>query len=173
MRAFFEKFAARDTVDARCEGLPRIGNLEAAEASYGKSCARKPSNPEALPACGCLIARGTLKPRELLERAPAHRPAKLLKHRLFLDTFATKHADEDLKGAAASNPKTHATATAGHHAGSAGEVHRTHWTIAASIRSTVRSRRAHARKAVFGGVRSSGRFADDGEYQRKLSNVLF
>lgn len=109
VRAFFEKVvpgpAIRVTQEA--EDYLRAGNVAAAEASYRAILAGKPSNPEALTGLAAILAgRGETEAAEdLLDRVIAYRPAKVLKHRIFLDGFARKHANEDLSAAAAANPR--------------------------------------------------------------------
>ena len=109
MRAFFEKVvggpAIRVTQEA--EDHLRAGNVDAAEASYRVVLQKLPSNPDALVGlASILLDRGeTSAAEDLLERAPADRRAKVMRHRIFLDGFAAKHAGEDLESAASANPR--------------------------------------------------------------------
>jgi putative thioredoxin len=109
VRAFFERVigapAIRVTQDA--DDHLRAGNLEAAEAGYRAILQKQRAQPDAIVGLATiLIGRGeTAEAEELLERAPTDRRAKTMKHRIFLDGFAQKHAGEDLEGAAAANPR--------------------------------------------------------------------
>ncbi len=109
VRAFFEKVipgpAIRVTEEA--EDYLRMGNVQAAETSYRVILAKQPGQPEALVGLATiLLSRGeTEAAGELLERAPTDRRAKTLRHRIFLDGFAAKQADEDLRAAAVANPR--------------------------------------------------------------------
>ncbi|MEO8540496.1 MAG: tetratricopeptide repeat protein [bacterium] len=110
VRAFFEKLvpgpAIRITDEA--EELLRLGDVPAAEASYRAILSKSPNQPDALVGLATiLLGRGETGPAgDLLERAPTDRRAKVLKHRLFLDEFAAKHAAEDLEGSARENPRS-------------------------------------------------------------------
>ena len=109
VRAFFEKVvgapAIRVTQDA--DDHLRAGNVDAAEAGYRAILAKQPSQPDAIVGLAAILAgKGETAPAEdLLDRAPTDRRAKILKHRIFLDGFAEKHAAEDLESAAAANPR--------------------------------------------------------------------
>lgn len=109
VRAFFEKVvgapAIRVTQDA--DDHLRAGNVDAAEAGYRAILAKQPSQPDALVGLAAILAgKGeTAAAEDLLDRAPTDRRAKILKHRIFLDGFAEKHAAEDLESAAAANPR--------------------------------------------------------------------
>ena len=109
VRAFFDKVIGsppiRVTQDA--DDHLRTGNLEAAEAGYRAILQKQPSNPDAIVGLATiLLGRGeTAAAEELLERAPTDRRAKTMKHRIFLDGFAAKHAGEDLETAATENPR--------------------------------------------------------------------
>ena len=109
VRAFFEQVigapAVRVTQEA--EDHLRAGNVEAAEASYRAILQKQPGQPDAVVGMATiLLGRGeNAAADELLERAPADRRAKTLRHRIFLDGFAQKHAGEDLESTAAANPR--------------------------------------------------------------------
>ena len=179
VRAFFEKIVPGPAIriTEQAEEYLRMGNPEAAEASYREILRTKPSNPEALTGLAAiLISRGeTEAAEELLERAPAYRPAKLLKHRLFLDGFAAKHANEDLEGAARANPRS----PRDRYRWGLSLAAREHYTEAldellASIALDRSFADGAARKAVLAVFDIIGLdSALTREYQRKLSNVLF
>ena len=108
VRAFFQKLvpspAERAARDA--EALAAT-DPAAAEARFRDALRTAPNNGDAIAGLArILLARGeTAEAEELLERAPADRRAKALKHRIFLDGFARKHANEDLRAEAAANPR--------------------------------------------------------------------
>jgi len=108
VRAFFQKLvpspAERAARDA--EALAAT-DPAAAEARYREALRSAPNNADAIAGLArILLARGeTAEAEELLERAPADRRAKARKHRIFLDGFARKHANEDLRAEAAANPR--------------------------------------------------------------------
>ncbi len=108
VRAFFQKLvpspAERAARDA--EALAAT-DPAAAEARYREALRSAPNNADAIAGLArILLARGeTAEAEKLLERAPADRRAKALKHRIFLDGFARKHANEDLRAEAAANPR--------------------------------------------------------------------
>ncbi|MBN9492790.1 thioredoxin [bacterium] len=109
VRAFFARvlpspaeIAARDA--AR---FASAGDSAAAEAAYRDALAATPSNADAIVGLArILLARGERREAEkLLERAPIDRRAKSLRHRIFLDDFAEKHAKDNLETEAANNPR--------------------------------------------------------------------
>ena len=85
--------------------MVRSGDPAAAEAHFRAALAASPANVDAIVGlAGILLQRGERTEAEaLLERAPADRRVKMLRHRIFLDEFAAKHAAEDLRGEAAAN----------------------------------------------------------------------
>jgi len=109
VRAFFDKVigAPAIRVTQEAEDHLRAGNVAAAEASYRAILAKQPSQPDAVVGLAAILAgKGdTAAAEDLLDRAPTDRRAKTLKHRIFLNGFAEKHAGEDLQGAAAANPR--------------------------------------------------------------------
>lgn len=109
VRAFFETVLGAPTlrITSDAEDFLRAGDIPAAEAAYRAILAKHPAQPDAVVGlAGILLSRGeTEAAADLLDRAPTDRRAKTMKHRIFLDGFAAKHRDEDLKGAAAANPR--------------------------------------------------------------------
>ena len=107
VRAFFQTLApsSADRAAREAEEMVRSGDPAAAEAHYRAALAASPANVDAIVGlAGILLQRGERTEAEaLLERVPADRRAKMLKHRIFLDEFAAKHAAEDLEGEAAAN----------------------------------------------------------------------
>jgi putative thioredoxin len=108
VRAFFKRIVPSEAEVAAREAQKTAmsGDAEAAEAQFRKVLAQSPGNTDAIVGLAqVLIQRGDREEAEdLLERAPADRRAKVLKHRLFLDGFAERHGSEDLRGAVAANP---------------------------------------------------------------------
>jgi putative thioredoxin len=109
VRAFFDKVIGvpvlRITQDA--DDFMRVGDLPAAETAYKAILLKQPAQPDAVVGlASILLSRGeTEAAEELLERAPTDRRAKTMKHRIFLDGFAQKHAGEDLEAAASAGPR--------------------------------------------------------------------
>jgi putative thioredoxin len=179
VRAFFEKLvpgpAIRVTEEA--DAMLRSGDVAGAEAGYRAILSKSPNQPDALVGLATiLISRGqTEDATELLDRAPTDRRAKVMKHRMFLDGFAAKHAGEDLEGVARDNPRN--------------PRDRYRWGVMLASREryqdaldelleSIRLDRSFAdgaaRKAVLAVFDILGLDSElTREYQRKLSNVLF
>lgn len=108
VRAFFAKLVPSEAERAasRAAELVRNGDLAGAETYFREVLAKSPGNPDAVTGlAGILLSRGEEEEAgELLERVPTDRRAKVMKHGLFLDTFARRHATEDLEGEAAKAP---------------------------------------------------------------------
>ncbi|HJP41631.1 MAG TPA: thioredoxin [Dehalococcoidia bacterium] len=107
VRAFFERLVPSDAERAVKQAETLLDkDPEAAEIAFRESLA-KGSTPDAVVGlASILLARGEIdEASQLLERAPADRRAKAMMHRLFLDAFAANHADEDIEGEAAANPR--------------------------------------------------------------------
>jgi len=109
VRAFFAKLlptpaeiAARQAAE-----FANNGDTPAAESAYRDALAKTPGNADAIVGLArILLDRGDRDEAEdLLERAPVDRRAKAMRHRLFLDDFAAKHAGENLETEAAANPR--------------------------------------------------------------------
>jgi putative thioredoxin len=107
VRAFFAALvptaiekAAKAAVD-----LVRTGDPQA-EPALRAVLEKSPGNTDAIVALArILIARGeTDEAEKHLGRAIGDRRAKVLKHRIFLDRFATTHAGDDIPGDAEKNP---------------------------------------------------------------------
>jgi putative thioredoxin len=109
VRAFFKKLVPSQAERAarEAEDLLRGGETAEAERRFRELLATAPSNPDAIAGLAkILVDRGEVDEAErLLARAPGDRRAKVLKHRIFLDRFAHKHAGEDLEGEARANPR--------------------------------------------------------------------
>jgi len=179
VRAFFERVigapAVRVTQEA--EEHLRAGNVAAAEQAYRAILQKQPGQPDAIVGLATiLLGRGqTAEAEELLERAPTDRRAKVMRHRIFLDGFAAKHAGEDLEGAARANPRN--------------PRDRYRWGVMLAARGQYEA----ALDELIESVRLDRSFADGAarkailaifdilgldspvtrEYQRRLSNALF
>ncbi|MCE7927951.1 MAG: thioredoxin [Chloroflexi bacterium CFX7] len=109
VRAFFQQLAPGPADQAAAEAADRLrqGDVAGAEAGYRAALEAQPGNVEALVGLAAILAgRGEQAEAErLLDRAPGDRRAKVLKHRIFLEGFADRHAGEDLEGEAMGNPK--------------------------------------------------------------------
>jgi putative thioredoxin len=109
VRAFFQALAPSELEVAaqNAAGLARSGDVAGAEKAYREVLLKSPGNADAVVGLAqILIGRGAVKEAEaLLEKAPADRRAKVLKHRIFLRSFAERHKDEDLAGDAMRNPR--------------------------------------------------------------------
>ncbi|HET7738093.1 MAG TPA: tetratricopeptide repeat protein, partial [Tepidiformaceae bacterium] len=108
VRAFFEKLvpSPADRLAAEADGLVRSGDTAAAEATFRRALASNSAHPGAVVGLAALLAaRGERDEADrLLSRVPADRRAKALKHRIFLEDFAARHASEDLEAEAAATP---------------------------------------------------------------------
>lgn len=179
VRAFFEKIvpgpAIRITDEA--EAHLRSGNVAAAEASYRAILAKSPNQPDALVGLATvLLSRGdTTGAGDLLDRAPTDRRAKAMKHRIFLDGFASKHAGENLESEAAANPRDpRARYRWGVMLAAREQYEPALDELIESIRLDKTFADGAARKAVLAVFDILGLDSDlTREYQRKLSNVLF
>ncbi len=179
VRAFFDKIlpgpAIRVTDEA--EDFLRAGNVAAAEASYRAILAKSPNQPDALVGLATvLLSRGdTEGASELLERAPADRRAKVMKHRIFLDGFAAKHGAENLEAEAAASARD----PRARYRWGVMLAARERYTDALdelleSIRLDKTFADGAARKAVLAVFDILGLDSDlTRDYQRRLSNVLF
>ena len=108
VRAFFAKLTPTPAERLSHDGaaMAKRGDLAGAERAYREVLLTTPSNADAVVGLAAiLIERGASDEAEtLLERVPADRRAKGLRHRIFLARFAVKHADEDLEHEALSAP---------------------------------------------------------------------
>jgi putative thioredoxin len=109
VRAFFERVVGAPAirVTQEAEDHLRAGNVEAAEQAFRAILQKQPGQPDAVVGLATImLSRGqTAEADELLERAPADRRAKTMRHRIFLDGFAAKHEGEDLEAAAKANSR--------------------------------------------------------------------
>lgn len=109
VRAFFQQLVPGEADRAAAEASERLrrGDVQGAEERFRAALESQPANVDALVGLAAILAgRGeTSEAERLLDRAPGDRRAKALKHRIFLEGFAQRHAGEDLEGEAAINPK--------------------------------------------------------------------
>ncbi len=179
VRAFFQKLvpSAAERATREAEDLVRAGDTDAAETRYTEILAKQPSNPDAIVGLvGILMERGeTERAAELLERVPTDRRAKVLKHRIFLDNFATKHSGENLAVEASANPRDpRARYRWGVMLAAGGQYEDALDELLESVRLDKTFAEGAARKAVLAVFDILGLDAPlTREYQRRLSQVLF
>ncbi|MCC7364776.1 MAG: thioredoxin [Dehalococcoidia bacterium] len=108
VRQFFSGLAPTPAEKAarEAEELAAADPVEA-ERRFRQLLQGSPNNADAIVGLAqVLLQRGALEEaEELLGRAPTDRRAKVLKHHLFLDGFAKRHAGEDIAGEARANPR--------------------------------------------------------------------
>ncbi len=179
VRAFFEKLvpSAAERAAREAEDLIRSGDTDAAEQRYNEILAKQPSNPDAIIGLvGMLMERGeTERAEELLERVPTDRRAKVLKHRIFLDNFATKHSGENLSVEASVNPRDpRARYRWGVMLAAGAQYQDALDELLESVRLDKTFAEGAARKAVLAVFDILGLDAPlTREYQRRLSQLLF
>ncbi|OAI44490.1 hypothetical protein AYO38_02180 [bacterium SCGC AG-212-C10] len=109
VRAFFAKLVPSpiERMAREAEHLRLDGDPEAAERMFREVLRSAPSNVDAIVGLAAvLVAKGeTAEAEELLERAPGDRRAKVMKHSLWLESFAQRHAGENLESAATASPR--------------------------------------------------------------------
>ena len=109
VRQFFSQVVAAEAPPEPSPGEEMLerGDMAGAEAYYRGVLEKTKDDADAIVGLAVvLLERGAREEaEELLDRLPTDRRAKALKHHMFLEEFATKHADEDLKGEAERNPK--------------------------------------------------------------------
>ncbi|MGH2608722.1 MAG: tetratricopeptide repeat protein, partial [Tepidiformaceae bacterium] len=112
---------------------------------------------------------------DLLERAPTDRRAKVLRHHIFLDNFAEKHAAEDLEGEASRNPTDpRARYRWGVMLAAEGRPEEALDELLESVRIDRSFADGAARKAMLAVFDILGLDSElTREYQRRLSTVLF
>ncbi|MDQ3548934.1 MAG: thioredoxin [Chloroflexota bacterium] len=179
VRAFFQSLAptAADRAAAEAEQLVASGDIDAAEARFREILATTPDDPKAVIGMANILAvRDELDEADsLLKRLPADRHAKVMRHQLFLESYARKHAHEDLLGEAKANPRDPRAryrwglmlAAGGDYVSALGE-------LLESVRYDKTWENGSARKsmlAIFEILGMDSTITRD--YQRRLENVLF
>lgn len=179
VRAFFEKVVgtpANPALAAAWASL-RAGDAPAAEAGFRQVLTSEPGNREAILGLGeALYRQGRAEEAdEVLARLPADRQAKVLRHRIFLEGFAKRHAQEDLAGEAARNPRDpRARYRYGVWLASQGQYEQALEELLESVRLDRNFADGAARKAMLAIFDILGLDAPlTREYQRRLSQVLF
>jgi putative thioredoxin len=179
VRAFFAKILPRpgETVAGHAEELLRRGDVAGAEAEFRELLKTQPSNADAVVGlANILIARGENEAaKDLLERAPADRRAKVLRHGIFLREFEARHRQEDLEGEARANPRDpRARYRWGVMLAAKGQFEAALDELIESVRLDRNFADGAARKAVLAVFDILGLdSALTREYQRRLSSVLF
>ncbi len=109
VRAFFAKLAPSPAERSaqEADALLARGDVAGAETRYREVLRSSPGNADAVVGLATIhLGRGEIAAaEELLDHAPLDRRAKALKHRIFLEGFAKRHAGEDLQGEAQRNPR--------------------------------------------------------------------
>ncbi len=179
VRAFFQKLAPSpaERAAAKASELARSGNVEQAEEQFREVLRSAPSNADAVVGLAALlIERGEHEEAEsLLGRVPTDRRAKVLKHRLFLQSFAARHGGEDLDGAVAANPRdARARYRWGVMLAAKGEYEAALDQLLESVRLDRAFADGAARKAVLAVFDILGLESPiTRDYQRRLSSILF
>ncbi|MGH7130209.1 MAG: thioredoxin [Planctomycetaceae bacterium] len=179
VRAFFQSLAptAADRAAAEAETLAASGDMAAAEARYRAILETTPDDPKAvLGLANLLAARDEFDEADtLLKLLPADRQAKVMRHQIFLERYARKHAGEDLRAEAVANPRDPRAryrwglmlAAGGDYVAALGE-------LLESVRYDKTWEDGAARKsmlAIFEILGMDSTITRD--YQRRLENVLF
>jgi putative thioredoxin len=109
VRAFFQKLTPSpiDIALQSAQELMRAGDIAGAEARYREVLESQRDNAQAIIGLAeILVRRGAYAEADtFLKALPADRRAKVLRHRIFLEQYAQRHADEDLRDEAAANPR--------------------------------------------------------------------
>lgn len=179
VRQFFQQVISAEAPPEVSPGekMLEAGDMAGAEAYYRGVLEKKKDDPDGIIGLAVvLLERGDRDAaEELLDRIPTDRRAKSLKHHMFLEEFATKHANEDLRGEAEANPKD---PRARYRWGVMLAAHE-EWQAALdelleSVRLDKNFAEGAARKAVLAIFDIIG-LDDPGvkEYQRRLSQLLF
>jgi putative thioredoxin len=108
VRRFFEQLAPSPAEKAAREAAALAARDPAeAERRFRAVLQTDPNNADAVVGLArILLSRGEQdEATRLLDRTPGDRRAKVMKHRVFLDGFAQRHAGEDIEGDARANPK--------------------------------------------------------------------
>lgn len=179
VRAFFEQLTPSPVELAVREAEQRSqqGDVAGAEAMYRQALGQVSDHaPAVVGLAGILVQRGDFDEADaLLQRIPADRKAKVLKHRIFLEKYQARHAGEDLEGEARSSPND---ARARYRWGVMLAARERYREALDELLDSVRLDRnfegGAARKAMLAVFEILGMDADvTREYQRKLENVLF
>lgn len=179
VRAFFEKLLPSPIELATRDADLRVqqGDLSGAESRYREVLAFSADHaPAVVGLAGLLIGRGEFDEADnLLQRVPADRRAKILRHRIFLDRYAAKHADEDLQAAATASPRDPRSRYRWGLMLAARERYREALDeLLESLRFDRNYEDGAARKSMLAIFEIHGMDSElTREYQRKLENVLF
>jgi putative thioredoxin len=179
VRAFFQSLAptAADRAAAQAEQQLKDDDLAGAEAAFRAILDTTPDDPKAVVGLANILAtRDEFDEADtLLKRLPADRTAKVMRHQIFLERYARKHAGEDLRGKAIANPRDPRAryrwglmlAAGGDYVSALGE-------LLESVRYDKTWEDGAARKsmlAIFEILGMDSTITRD--YQRRLENVLF
>ena len=178
VRQFFQRLVP-SPVDKAAREAAAMAERDPAEAErrFREILAKNPNHAEAIVGLArILLSRGQMDEAEkLLERAPTDRRAKAMKHRIFLDRFAQKHANEDLEAEVRANPNDpRARYRWGVMLAARGDYERALEELLQSVRLDRNFADGAARKAILAIFDIVGPDSPiTREYQRRLSNLLF
>lgn len=179
VRAFFQSLAptAADRAAAEAEQLLASGDVAAAEARLREILETTPDDPKAVVGlANILVARDDFDEADMvLKRLPADRQAKVMRHQIFLERYARKHAGEDLRGEAVATPRDpRARYRWGLMLAAGGDYVSALDELLESVRYDKTWEDGAARKAMLAIFEILGMDSTiTRDYQRRLENVLF
>lgn len=179
VRDFFTKLTPSKSENAAAEGtrLASQGDPEGAKKQFELALADEPRNVEALVGMATLLVEeGEVeKAQPFIDKASPDRRAKALGHRIFLTSFAQKHAADDVEGEAKANERDpRARYRWGVMLAADGQYEDALNELLDSVRIDKTFADGAARKAILAVFDILGLDAPlTKEYQRTLSQVLF
>ena len=182
VRRFFEQLlpSAADRLAAEGARIAASGDLATAESKFRDALAHDSNHPEAiLGLARILLGRDDANSKEeaerLLSRVPNDRRAKVLRHTLFLESFAAKNDPAELERDAKANPTDpRARYRHGVMLAAQGRYEDALDELLESVRLDRRFADEAARKAVLAVFDILGMQSPvTREYQRRLSQILF
>jgi len=179
VRQFFEALlpSATDQAISAAEALLAAGDETGAEQAFRDVLAQQADNRGAVLGLASLLAKRAAydEAMSLLDRLPPDRQVKVLRHRIFLQRYASKHQNEDLAGEAAAAPNDpRAHYRYGLLLASQERYEEALEELLASVRLNRSWEDGAARKGMLAIFELLGMDAPlTREYQRKLENVLF
>jgi putative thioredoxin len=179
VRAFFQGLAPSpaDRSVSEADRLARAGQAAEAERVYRGVLATLPDHRGAVIGLArLLVERGAFDEAEnLLKLLPADREAKVMRHRIFLERYARRHADEDLRADVQAHPNDpRAHYRWGLMLAAQGAYDQALEELLTSVRLDRHWEDDAARKAMLAIFDILGLDAPlTREYQRKLENVLY
>ncbi len=177
VRAFFARLVPSEAEKLAADGLRLLdSDPTAAEARFREALSKGPSADAVVGLASILLQRGeTDEASVLLDRAPADRRAKVMKHRIFLDDFAARNDEGEIEAEAAAEPSSpRARYRWGVLLAAAGRYEPALDELLESVRLDRQFADGAARKAALAVFDLIGLESPvTREYQRKLSMLLF